>query len=550
MTVVASNSRQQFALRVCWAVLGGLLMVFAFPDYGLWWLILPALMCMLGALRGSRPGQGALIGAAAGASFYLAHISWAQEFLGPIPWLALAGLMTLWWAGFGAVIAVAYQRLRTGSAMAKPATSAAIMALAIAGLWTFREWCSSTLPYNGFAWGRVAQSQQDSPVLEAVSWLGTSGLSFALVWCAAFALELVVQYRAHAARGERNVVAAGDQHRTLAIVRHVRTGTAARFLGQMAGGLAALSVLAVIPAWATLTPGDTQGETTILAVQGNSPGASYFIPSAPGQIIREHLDASYDALEANPQARPDLILWPEGSLDVNPVLNTSVETALNKLTERAGAPLLANTVTWQGKLQSDDAEFYNSQVLWTDGAIAGQYDKRRPVPFGEYVPDRHIYEAIVPDLIGLIQREYLPGERSNVLAVNDVAYGIFICFDIVDDELARTAVREGAQVLLAPTNNADFAYTHEAAQQLAFARMRAVETGRSLVQVSTVGMSASYAPDGAVLDALPWYTSDAMLVTVPLRTGTTPAVAIGRWLEAAVSAMGVLLAFGMRPRRE
>ena len=58
-------------------------------------------------------------------------------------------------------------------------------------------------------------------------------------------------------------------------------------------------------------------------------------------------------------------------------------------------------------------------------------------------------------------------------------------------------IDDGAEILLAPTNNADFGHTDESAQQLAIARLRAMETSRSLVNISTVGTSAIIAPDGS-----------------------------------------------------
>ena len=49
------------------------------------------------------------------------------------------------------------------------------------------------------------------------------------------------------------------------------------------------------------------------------------------------------------------------------------------------------------------------------------------------------------------------------------------------------------------TNNADFRGTDENLQQLAVARIRAVETGRTVVNVSTVGTSQIIRPDGSTL---------------------------------------------------
>ena len=47
------------------------------------------------------------------------------------------------------------------------------------------------------------------------------------------------------------------------------------------------------------------------------------------------------------------------------------------------APLIVAAVTER------DGEYFNSSLLWLagEGAVL-TYDKRHPVPFGEYVPDR------------------------------------------------------------------------------------------------------------------------------------------------------------------
>ena len=65
-------------------------------------------------------------------------------------------------------------------------------------------------------------------------------------------------------------------------------------------------------------------------------------------------------------------------------------------------------------------------------------------------------------------------------------------------------------------------------QQAAFAKLRAIETGRALISVSTVGVSAVYSPDGTVLDSLPAFKYGVMLQSVPLRNSKTPAF----WLNS------------------
>ncbi|NLT25998.1 MAG: apolipoprotein N-acyltransferase [Microbacteriaceae bacterium] len=489
-------------LALCAAIAGALLLRAAFPDHGLWPLAPVGVALVLAGMRGRRARGGFGLGFVAGLVFTLVHVQWTSEFLGPLPWAALSTLMALWWAAGGALMALAWRRLGPGPGL---------VPLAIAGLWTLREGIASTWPYGGFAWGRVAQSQSDSPWVELVSWVGPAGLGFALVWLAALALELAHDRRRSALRRASIV-------------------------------LAAALVLALVPQWRT----PTTGTTTVLAVQGDTPGASYFIPSEPGEILLAHAAATAlpptVAAGTDPDAPIDLVLWPEGSVDVSPAWSAQAAAVLDDVAAAAGAPVLANTVHVEGEWGAEGTEYFNTQFVWTPGPGWGdQYDKAHPIPFGEYVPDREFYERLAPDLIGLIQREYTPGTRPNALGLGGTGYGVFICYDIVDDALVRQAIAGGAEVLLAPTNNADFGRTDESGQQLATARLRAVETSRAVVQASTVGWSAAYGPDGAELAAIDWYEPGAILVTVPTSTGSTPAVAAGRAIEVGLAGLGLAL---------
>ncbi len=83
--------------------------------------------------------------------------------------------------------------------------------------------------------------------------------------------------------------------------------------------------------------------------------------------------------------------------------------------------------------------------------------------------------------------------------------------------------------------------------------MRAIETGRAVVNVSTVGTSQVIAPDGSILDGAPADVPAAAITTVPLRTGLTPAVLVGPTLTllipiVALSGLLVLGLFGRRNR--
>ena len=101
------------------------------------------------------------------------------------------------------------------------------------------------------------------------------------------------------------------------------------------------------------------------------------------------------------------------------------------------------------------------------------------------------------------------------------------------------------------TNNATFGYTDESEQQLAISRVRAVEHGRSIVHVSTVGVER---PDHPRRNRAPAHRvvhiSAAAPGDLPLRTAATVADRVGGWPEyLACGAVLLLLLRRGIPRR-
>jgi apolipoprotein N-acyltransferase len=183
-----------------------------------------------------------------------------------------------------------------------------------------------------------------------------------------------------------------------------------------------------------------------------------------------------------------------------------------------------------------------------------QYDKKRPVPFAEYVPDRDFWYQLAPDLIGLVSRGYAFGTRDGIFEFEGNSLGVLICFEIAIDEIGRELVSDGAEIILSQTNNADFGRSDETFQQAALARLRAIETGRTIVNISTVGVSLIFLPNGQVIDQLPIFEPGVMIQTVPLRTSITPAMVIGEAFDLTVNtaALGlIIMGFGLsRSRRQ
>jgi apolipoprotein N-acyltransferase len=88
------------------------------------------------------------------------------------------------------------------------------------------------------------------------------------------------------------------------------------------------------------------------------------------------------------------------------------------------------------------------------------------------------------------------------------------------------------------TNNATFGRT-ESSQQLAMARLRAVEHGRAVLVASTSGISAVLEPDGRVVASSKIFTQKVLVARVPLRDTLTIADRLGAGPELVLALIGV-----------
>lgn len=486
------------------AALAGWLMDLAYPSVGAWILAFPAAGLLLLALIGRRFWAAMLVGLAYGAVFFFLLVSWTSRYLGVIPWAALASLEAALTAVAVTLITLAYRWIPR----AFPGTLARLVLLpaVVGALWVLRELLLGSWPYTGFPWARLGMTQSESPLAALSSWVGVSGLSFLMVFAVAMLIESA---------------------RLRLWRRPVRL-------------IAPAVVLLVLFATPTFPTADA-GTMRIGAVQGNGP-TGYFDDREPYAVVQAQTDATQPLYGED----MDLLVWPEGGLGGDPFQDESLARRMTLIANRVDAPLLANAATARGD------EFFNTSMLWQqDGTAEQTHDKRFPVPFGEYVPDREFYNAIVPDLIGLIGREYSHGTNAPLVEVDGVPVGLAICFDVIYDQVIAEGVSGGAQVLVFQTNNADFRGTDENLQQLAFARMRAIETGRSVVNISTVGTSQMITPSGQTIASLDADEAGALLENVELRSGLTAGVILGPWVQQVLlwGGLGALLVGWWRARR-
>lgn len=177
------------------------------------------------------------------------------------------------------------------------------------------------------------------------------------------------------------------------------------------------------------------------------------------------------------------------------------------------------------------------------------------MPFGEYIPLRSLARKVT-NKVDLVPVDMTKGKGNGLVTGGPMPIGDVICFEVAYDSLVRSSVEAGAQLLVVQTNNATFGHTAETYQQLAMSQLRAVENGRTVLQVATSGKSAVIDRSGRIVAQSGALFTPAVIVrTVDLSTSTTLATRLGVWPEVGWSlvALAALLAAagdiwrGLRP---
>lgn len=512
------------------AVVSGLLIFGSFPPRPFWFLAPIGIVVLTLTVRGAARLRGGFgYGFLAGLGFFVPLLPWTGIYVGPVPWLALSTVCSLYIGLFGLLARLLF--------------SLPGWPVLVALTWTATEWLRSSFPFGGFPWGRLAFGQADGWYLSLAMVGGAPLIGFAVALTATAAAALLVYLWTHVTVAPTDDPSSAERGRATTRV----------------GIIAAAVTLVVIPITGailrTALPGPEQGDRTITvaAIQGSVPRLGLDFNAQRRAVLDNHVRRTEElarAVAGGKARKPDVVIWPENSSDIDPLRNADAAAEITEASEQIGAPILVGAVLVNG-----DRTTTNSVIVWNGAAGPGErHDKKIIQPFGEYLPMRSFFRLFseYADRAGY----FVPGHGDGTVHADlferpassryggGVDIGVATCYEVAFDRAFRDSMHAGAQLLTVPTNNATFGDSEMTYQQLAMSRVRAVEHGRALVVAATSGVSAIITADGTVQQQTPEFVPAALVAELPLRSDTTLATRFGarsELLSVILSAAAVVV---------
>lgn len=355
-------------------------------------------------------------------------------------------------------------------------------ALVLAIAWVALEWLRGHV-LTGFPWNLAGNGWLPLlPVAQAASLFGVYGLSFLMVLTGA-AIAALADQTIHA--------------------RRLASFTAVVIVGLGLWGAVRLLTNAAAP----------ETNVQLHIVQAGIGQDEKWDPAAERRHLWAHLDLTSEAINRH---GPGIVIWPETAIQNFIEHEPSTRYLMGRHIASPGA-LITGGIRVEYEPDGMPVAMRNSLfVLSPDGAIQAYYDKSHLVPFGEYMPLRHLLAPLGLDRLAPGDIDFVPGPGVRTLQVPGIPdFGPLICYEVIfPGNVVQRAQRPAWLVNI--SNDAWFGHSSGPHQHLAISRMRAIEEGLPIVRSTPTGVSA-------IIDSQGRLTASLGLGQSGVLTGSLPA---------------------------
>jgi apolipoprotein N-acyltransferase len=442
----------------------------------------------------------------------------------------------IWVRTFTAPGAVALIAIEAGftalACVAVPPGPVVSRALAFPAAFTLSEGLRMNWPFGGLPLGGVFLGQADGPVL-GVARLGGPLALTAAVYLGGVAVAALLEGALRAWRGRSSSTAT------------VTTTRATRTFWWI--GMTCTAVLVAIAILGDVAPdgGHSVGPVSAVAIQGGGPRGFGTSQTHPAAVLAAQLAATakYEGTDPPPSSNR-LVLWPEDVVSLDTNLSSSPERfVLSDLAKALHSTLVVGVTE-----TVSNTKFRNEVVAWgPDGQIVSRFEKVHRVPFGEYVPYRSFFAHL--GNLSAVPRDAIPGNGSGLMTTPVAPLGAMVSYEVFYADRGRSSVRQGAELLIVPTNTASYASAQVPTQEIAASEIQAVEQGRDLLQAAPTGFSAAITNRGVLLQRSVLGKRQVVLATLQRRGGWTIYVRFGDLPVLVLAAVALVIGWLIARRR-
>ena len=175
-------------------------------------------------------------------------------------------------------------------------------------------------------------------------------------------------------------------------------------------------------------------------------------------------------------------------------------------------------------------DLYNTALVMDSEQIYGWYVKSKLVPGVEIIPYENVLTFLGPlvSKFGGSSSSYGTQDEMDAIPGSDGrSLGAMICYESVYGDWSRVATKKGASFLAVMTNDGWWGDTPGYRQHFNFARLRAIENRRDVVQAANTGTSGLINQRGDVICKTGWWVETAFRATVNGNEAQTPFVRHG-----------------------
>lgn len=190
-------------------------------------------------------------------------------------------------------------------------------------------------------------------------------------------------------------------------------------------------------------------------------------------------------------------------------------------------------------------EAFNTALYFSKDREVGIYHKSKLVPGPEKMPFQRLLSPLQHfafDLGGTVGSLGY-SENREVFAGTDSQFIVppIICYESIYGEFVNGFVKNGANILLIITNDGWWGNTAGHRQHFAFAKLRALETRRSLARSANTGISAFIDQRGDVIQQTGYWVPDVIKAGLPANDKMTFYVIFGDYLGRISTLIAVLV---------